>query len=105
MGTGTGVGVGAGTEQGVPLRAMITSNATGAAGAGGVNTAAFSRDTGGGGLAGRGSTLVEGVAGGGVTNPSALTALHNARAMSAARPLRRRSLPLGGTARSAKGAR
>ncbi len=63
VGTGTGAGVGAGTEQGVPLRAMVTSNATG--GTGGVNTAAFSRDTGGGGLAGRGSTLVEGVAGGG----------------------------------------
>jgi TonB family protein len=63
VGTGTGAGVGAGTEQGVPLRAMITSNATG--GTGGVNTAGFSRDTGGGGLAGRGSTLVEGVAGGG----------------------------------------
>jgi TonB family protein len=63
VGSGTGAGVGAGTEQGVPLRAMITSNATG--GSGGVNTAAFSRDTGGGGLAGRGSTLVEGVAGGG----------------------------------------
>jgi TonB family protein len=43
---------------------MITSNATGGSG-GGVNTAAYSRDTGGGGLAGRGSTLVEGVAGGG----------------------------------------
>ena len=66
VGTGTGAGVGAGTEQGVPLRAMVTSNATGATGAGGgVNTAGFSRDTGGGGLAGRGSTLVEGVAGGG----------------------------------------
>jgi periplasmic protein TonB len=63
VGTGTGAGVGAGTEQGVPLRAMVTSNATG--GTGGVNTAGFSRDTGGGGLAGRGSTLVEGVAGGG----------------------------------------
>jgi outer membrane biosynthesis protein TonB len=63
VGTGTGAGVGAGTEQGVPLRAMVTSTATG--GTGGVNTAGFSRDTGGGGLAGRGSTLVEGVAGGG----------------------------------------
>jgi TonB family protein len=41
---------------------MITSNATG--GSGGINTAAFSRDTGGGGLAGRATTLVEGVAGG-----------------------------------------
>jgi TonB family protein len=41
---------------------MITSNATG--GSGGINTAGISRDTGGGGLAGRSTTLVEGVAGG-----------------------------------------
>jgi TonB family protein len=63
VGTGTGAGVGAGTEAGLPTRALITSNATN--GSGGINTAAFSRDTGGGGLAGRSSTLVEGVAGGG----------------------------------------
>jgi TonB family protein len=63
VGTGVGVGVGAGTEAGVPVRALITSNAT--AGSGGINTAAYSRDTGGGGLAGRATTLVEGVAGGG----------------------------------------
>jgi TonB family protein len=63
VGTGVGVGVGAGTEPGVPTRALITSNATG--GSGGINTAAFSRNTGGGGLAGRATTLVEGVAGGG----------------------------------------
>ena len=63
VGTGTGVGVGAGTEQGLPVRSMITSNAT--RGSGGINTAAYSRDTGGGGLAGRATTLVEGVAGGG----------------------------------------
>lgn len=63
VGTGTGPGVGAGTEAGIPVRAMITSNATG--GSGGINTAGYSRDTGGGGLAGRGTTLVEGVAGGG----------------------------------------
>jgi periplasmic protein TonB len=63
VGTGVGVGVGAGTEAGIPVRAMITSNATN--GSGGINTAAYSKDTGGGGLAGRGSTLVEGVAGGG----------------------------------------
>jgi periplasmic protein TonB len=63
VGTGVGVGVGAGQDAGIPVRAMITSNATG--GSGGINTAAYSRDTGGGGLAGRGSTLVEGVAGGG----------------------------------------
>ena len=41
----------------------ILSNATG--GSGGINTAAYSRNTGGGGLAGRATTLVEGVAGGG----------------------------------------
>jgi TonB family protein len=42
---------------------LITSNATG--GSGGINTASYSRDTGGGGLAGRSTTLVEGVIGGG----------------------------------------
>jgi TonB family protein len=63
VGTGTGAGVGAGLENGLPVRAMITSNATN--GSGGINTAAYSRDTGGGGLAGRSTTLVEGVAGGG----------------------------------------
>ncbi len=63
VGTGVGVGVGAGTEAGIPVRSMITSNAQG--GSGGINTAGYSRDTGGGGLAGRATTLVEGVAGGG----------------------------------------
>jgi TonB family protein len=63
VGAGTGVGVGAGKEQGLPDRNMITSNATG--GSGGINTAGFSRDSGGGGLAGRSTTLVAGVAGGG----------------------------------------
>ena len=63
VGTTTGVGVGAGKDAGLPDRAMITSNATG--GSGGINTAAYSRNTGGGGLAGRATTLVEGVAGGG----------------------------------------
>ena len=63
VGTGAGVGVGAGKEQGLPDRNMITSNATG--GSGGINTAGFSRDSGGGGLAGRATTLVAGVAGGG----------------------------------------
>ena len=63
VGSGTGVGVGAGTEAGVPTRALITSNATG--GSGGINTAGYSKNTGGGGLAGRSTTLVEGVAGGG----------------------------------------
>jgi periplasmic protein TonB len=62
VGTSTGVGVGAGQGPGVPTRALITSNATG--GSGGINTAGYSRDTGGGGLAGRSTTLVEGVAGG-----------------------------------------
>lgn len=63
VGTGSGPGVGAGTDPGIPARALITSNATG--GSGGINTAGYSRDTGGGGLAGRATTLVEGVAGGG----------------------------------------
>ena len=62
VGTGVGPGVGAGQGPGVPTRSLITSNATG--GSGGINTAAYSRDTGGGGLAGRSTTLVEGVAGG-----------------------------------------
>ncbi len=63
VGTSVGVGVGAGNEAGVPTRALITSNATG--GSGGINTASYSRNTGGGGLAGRATTLVEGVIGGG----------------------------------------
>ena len=63
VGTGVGVGVGAGKEAGLPDRNMITSNAT--SGSGGINTAGFSRDSGGGGLAGRSTTLVAGVAGGG----------------------------------------
>jgi TonB family protein len=63
VGAGSGPGVGAGTEAGLPARAMITASAT--RGSGGINTAAYSRDTGGGGLAGRATTLVEGVAGGG----------------------------------------
>ena len=63
VGSNTGVGVGMGTEAGLPVRALITSSATN--GSGGINTAAYSRDTGGGGLAGRSTTMVEGVAGGG----------------------------------------
>lgn len=63
VGTGQGPGVGAGTEAGLPARAMITSTA--GRGSGGLNTAAVSRDTGGGGLAGRATTVVEGYAGGG----------------------------------------
>ena len=63
VGTGVGVGVGAGNEPGLPSRALITSNAVGTSG--GINTASYSRNTGGGGLAGRATTLVEGVAGGG----------------------------------------
>jgi hypothetical protein len=63
VGSGVGAGVGAGTALGLPSRALITSNASG--GSGGINTASYSRDTGGGGLAGRSTTLVEGVAGGG----------------------------------------
>ena len=63
VGTGSGAGVGAGLDPGLPARALITANAAG--GSGGINTAAYSRNTGGGGLAGRATTLVEGVAGGG----------------------------------------
>lgn len=63
VGTGVGPGVGAGTDPGLPARSLITSNATG--GSGGINTAGYSHATGGGGLAGRGTTVVEGVAGGG----------------------------------------
>jgi periplasmic protein TonB len=63
VGTGVGPGVGAGQGPGVPTRSLITSNVAG--GSGGINTAAYSRDTGGGGLAGRSTTLVEGIAGGG----------------------------------------
>ncbi len=63
VGSGVGAGVGAGSEAGLPARALITSNLSG--GSGGINTASYSRNTGGGGLAGRATTLVEGVAGGG----------------------------------------
>lgn len=63
VGSGSGPGVGAGNQAGLPARAMITSNATG--GSGGINTSGYSRNTGGGGLAGRATTLVEGAAGGG----------------------------------------
>lgn len=63
VGTGVGAGVGAGNGLGIPTRNLITSNAT--RGSGGINTGGFSRDTGGGGLAGRSTTLVAGVAGGG----------------------------------------
>ena len=62
VGSGAGPGVGAGSEPGLPLRALVTSNA--AATSGGIGGAAFSRDSGGGGLAGRATTLVAGVAGG-----------------------------------------
>jgi TonB family protein len=63
VGASVGAGVGSGSGPGVPVRSMITSNAS--RGSGGINTAGYSRDTGGGGLAGRATTLVEGVAGGG----------------------------------------
>jgi TonB family protein len=63
VGTSVGVGVGAGTEAGVPVRSMITSNATN--GSGGINTAGYSKNTGGGGLAGQSLTMVEGAIGGG----------------------------------------
>ena len=63
VGTGVGVGVGAGTAAGVPIRALITSNAS--SGSGGINTASYSSNAGGGGLAGRATTVVEGAVGGG----------------------------------------
>jgi TonB family protein len=62
VGTGSGPGVGAGKSPGLPSRSMITSNASGASG--GINTSTLSRDTGGGGLAGRSTTVVQGVMGG-----------------------------------------
>jgi TonB family protein len=62
VGTGSGPGVGAGKSPGLPSRSLITSNAT--AGSGGINTGSLSRDTGGGGLAGRSTTAVQGVMGG-----------------------------------------
>jgi len=64
VGSGTGVGVGAGTEAGLPARALVTAAAGRGSGGAGL-PAGSSRDTGGGGLAGRSSTLVAGVAGGG----------------------------------------
>lgn len=66
VGSGVGVGVGAGNEAGVPVRSMITSNASG--GSGGINTSGYSSNTGGGGLAGRSTTMVEGSLGGGGSN-------------------------------------
>lgn len=63
VGSGVGVGVGAGTDAGIPTRALITSNAS--SGSGGINTASYSNNAGGGGLAGRATTLVEGAVGGG----------------------------------------
>lgn len=59
VGSGSGPGVGAGKSPGLPSRSLITSNATG--GSGGINTSSLSRDTGGGGLAGRSTTVVAGV--------------------------------------------
>ncbi len=59
VGVGVGAGVGAGSGLGVPERNLITSNAT--RGSGGINTSGYSRDTGGGGLAGRATTLVNGI--------------------------------------------
>jgi TonB family protein len=62
VGSRSGPGVGAGKSAGLPSRALITSNAS--RGSGGINTATLSRDTGGGGLAGRSTTAVQGVMGG-----------------------------------------
>jgi len=72
VGSGSGPGVGAGKSPGLPSRAMITSNAT--RGSGGINTAALGRDTGGGGLAGRSTTVVQGVIGGEVAVAPAVEA-------------------------------
>ncbi|HEX7156166.1 MAG TPA: TonB family protein [Burkholderiaceae bacterium] len=58
VGTGTGPGIGPGNGPGIPVRSLITSNATN--GSGGINTAGYSHDTGGGGLAGRATTMVAG---------------------------------------------
>lgn len=63
VGSVSGPGLGAGSETGVPVRSLIAASA--GRGSGGVANAAFSRDTGGGGLAGRATALVEGGAGGG----------------------------------------
>jgi TonB family protein len=63
IGSGSGPGVGAGTEAGIPTRAMITAAAS--RGSGGIASGGVSRDTGGGGLTGRATTLVEGSIGGG----------------------------------------
>src|SRR5262249_19720048 len=63
VGTGSGPGVGAGKSPGLPSRSMITSNASGSSG--GINTSSLSRDTGGGGLAGRSTTAAQGAKGAG----------------------------------------
>jgi periplasmic protein TonB len=62
VGQTPGAGVGAGSDNGLPLRALITSHT--AADSGGVASAGSSRSSGGLGLAGRSTTLVAGVAGG-----------------------------------------
>ncbi len=63
VGSSAGTGVGVGTEAGLPARNLVARASAG--GSGGIAVAAYSRDSGGGGLAGRATTLVEGVAGGG----------------------------------------
>ncbi len=63
LGSSQGPGTGAGAAAGLPVRALITGQA--AQGSGGVDTAAYSRHSGGGGLAGRATTLVDGAAGDG----------------------------------------
>lgn len=65
IGSGSGPGVGAGTEPGTPTRAMITATAARGSGGIAVPSGGISRDSGGGGLAGRATTLVEGSIGGG----------------------------------------
>jgi TonB family protein len=62
VGPSRGAGVGAGSDNGLPLRALISAHT--AADSGGVAAAGSSRSSGGEGLAGRSTTLVAGVAGG-----------------------------------------
>ncbi|RVT50033.1 AgmX/PglI C-terminal domain-containing protein [Rubrivivax albus] len=65
IGSSSGPGVGAGTEAGIPTRSMITAAAARGSGGLAVASGGVSRDSGGGGLAGRSTTLVEGRIGGG----------------------------------------
>lgn len=71
---------GAASPSRVPERSMVTSNVT--AGSGGINTARLSRNTGGGGLAGRATTRVSNpVTGGGGANLRRGGGSHAARSL------------------------